>query len=154
MACKAAVAGRPVRGCACRAAARLRTVEAMHPDDLTPPATVTHTLAAGQCLSLQLRRGDRLWLAQGRLQARPPAQWLGERLWQPVAVWAEGHQGPVQDAGEWQWQALSAATLRLQRRAPLGARLWGWLVGGWGRLTARWPGRPARAPSPPGTWPR
>ena len=72
----------------------------MHPDDLSPPATVTHTLAAGQCLSLQLRRGDWLWLAQGRLQARPPAQWLGERLWQPVAVWAEGHQDLVQDAGD------------------------------------------------------
>lgn len=150
----AAVAGPGVRGCACRAAAWLRTVEAMHPDDLTPPATVTHTLVAGQCLRLHLRRGDRLWLAQGRLQARPPAQWLGERLWRPVAVWPEGHQGEVQDPGEWQWQALSTATLRLQRRARLGARLWGWMLGGWVRLTARWPGRTARAPFPPGTWPR
>ena len=126
----------------------------MHSDDLTPPATVTHTLAAGQCLSLQLRRGDRLWLAQGRLQARPPAQWLGERLWQPAAVWAEGHQDLVQDAGEWQWQALSAATLRLQRRPGLGARLVAWGAAWAKGVRARWPGRPARAPSPPGTWPR
>lgn len=126
----------------------------MHTDDLLPPATVTHILAAGQGLSLHLRRGDRLWLTQGRLQARPPAQWLGERLWQPVAVWAEGHQAEVQDAGEWQWQALSATTLRLQRRATLGARLSGWMVGWKARLTTRWPGRPARGPSRPGTWPR
>lgn len=117
----------------------------------TDPLISTHPLVAGQSLRLRLRRGDRLWLSQGRLQVRPPAQWLGERCWQPSATWVEGHQQQIDDAGDWQWQALSAATLRLQRRPSLGARLLAWSAAWAAGVRARWPGRPARVPSPPGT---
>ncbi|MCA6218416.1 hypothetical protein KGA65_17910 [Ideonella sp. B7] len=113
----------------------------------TAPLISTIPLAAGQGLSLRLRRGDRLWLSQGCLQVRPPAQWLGERCWQPSATWVEGHQQQIDDAGEWQWQALTAVTLRLERRPTPWTQLAAALAG----LRVRWPGRPARVPSPPGT---
>lgn len=86
--------------------------------------TRTIELAAGQTLALALRPGDTLHLARGRLQAWAPAQELAGTLHRPTQRWDEGHTLSASDAGTWQAQATTAATLLLQRPLPAWRRWW------------------------------
>lgn len=86
--------------------------------------TRTIELAAGQTLALALRRGDTLQLAHGRLQAWAPATELAGTLHRRMQRWDEGQALLADDSGTWQAQALTAATLLLQRRAPAWRRWW------------------------------
>ena len=80
--------------------------------------TTSVTLQSGEHLTLRLPRGTRLVLLAGRLQAQPPALWLGDTLVCRHEDWQEGHAAVIDAAGSWQWRAPVAATLLLYRPQP------------------------------------
>lgn len=92
--------------------------------------TTSVTLQAGEQLALRLPRGTRLVVLAGRLRARPPALWLGDRLVCRHEDWHEGHAAVIDTAGNWQWSAPVAATLLLYRPQPFWRP---WLEALWGK---------------------
>lgn len=84
--------------------------------------TTIHHLESGQTLRLWLRRGDRLWMQQGSLQAEPPAAWLGDQLLRRQEHWSEGRLWTADASAAWQCRASRPATLCVQRRVPWWSR--------------------------------
>lgn len=99
-------------------------------------------LETGQCLLLELRPGDLLWVQRGSLRAHPPARWEGGTLLLREEHWPESASWTAEARALWQCQALQGTTLVRQRRR---------LLPGWGsacrRLAAILARRAPAAPS-------
>lgn len=107
------------------------------------------TLTAGACEWLQLPRGARLCLVEGRLRLLEPAQWIADTWYQPEQWLGAGEVHTSQQAGwarleadaacrflvlpapGWaaRWQAMAL------RGASVTARLAGWLAARVARLS-------------------
>lgn len=75
-------------------------------------------LASGHSEWLQLPRGARIILLQGRLRLHEPPWWLAETLWQPVRWMDAGGACTLERAG---WVRLEAgAACRVMVQAPAG----------------------------------
>lgn len=88
--------------------------------------SITYELETGQCLLLELRRGDQVWIERGRLRAQPPARWEGSTLLLREELWPESAHWTADARAAWQCRALQRTTLVWQPRQPLRRRTAAW----------------------------
>ncbi len=110
--------------------------------------SITYELEAGQCLFLELRRGDQVWIQRGRLRAQPPARWEGGTMLLREEHWPEAAHWTADACAAWQCQALQRTTLVWQP-----CRAWRRWAAAWRRLAAAMARRAPGAPRPAGSLP-